>query len=149
MSGRLRYLLDTNILSDLLRAPVGTCAKRLARVGESAVATSIIVACELRYGIAKKGSALLTARVEALLEALPVLPVDGEADRHYGEIRNALEAAGTPIGANDLLIAAQARALGLTLVTDNESEFRRVSQLKVVNWLARAAVRQGVKQGVK
>ena len=137
MSGTLRYLLDTNILSDLLRAPTGACAKRLARVAESAVATSIIVACALRYGVAKKGSAALAARVEAMLEALPVLPFDADADRHYGAIRCALEASGTPIGANDLLIAAHARAIGLTLVTDNEKEFRRVPQLKLANWLAR------------
>ena len=133
----MRYLLDTNILSDLLRAPAGACAKRLARVGESTVATSIIVACELRYCVAKKGSAALAARVEAMLEALPVLPFDADADRHYGAIRCALAASGTPIGANDLLIAAHARALGLTLVTDNEKEFRRVPQLKLANWLAR------------
>lgn len=132
----MRYLLDTNILSDLIRNPAGAAAGRIRQVGEDAVCTSIVVAAELRYGTAKKGSARLLRRVEDLLADLPVLPLDVPADAEYGGIRAELEAAGQPIGGNDLLIAAHAYALGLTLVTANEREFRRVRGLKLENWLA-------------
>src|SRR5436305_8966667 len=102
----VRYLLDTNILSDLLRNPRGRAAQRLAAVGEIAVCTSIVVACELRYGAVKKGSAQLSERVESLLESLEILPLDQESDRRYAEVRTHLERLGKPIGPNDLLIAA-------------------------------------------
>ena len=132
----VRYLLDTNILSDLIRNPAGRAARRLAVVGETTVCTSIVVACELRYGAAKKGSPQLSERVEVILESLEVLPLDKEADRRYAEIRSRLERLGKPIGPNDLLIAAHARALDLTLVTDNVEEFGRVPGLSTEAWLA-------------
>lgn len=131
----VRYLLDTNILSDLLRNPNGRVARRLAVVGETAVCTSIVVACELRYGAAKKRSDQLSERVEILLEGLEVLPLDKESDRRYAEIRLHLDRMGKPIGPNDLLIAAHTLALDLTLVTDNVQEFSRVPQLPLENWL--------------
>lgn len=134
MAGQ-RYLLDTNIFSSLLKQPAGEVARRIAAVGEGSICTSIVVACELRYGAEKKGSAALTERVEALLTAVEVLPFEDEADRACATIRTALERAGTPIGANDMLIAAHATALGLTLVTDNTREFLRVQGLAVENWL--------------
>jgi tRNA(fMet)-specific endonuclease VapC len=130
-----RYLLDTNIVSDLIRNPQGTVARRIAAEGESRVCTSIIVAAELRYGARKKGSPKLTRRVEMILDALDVLPLDAPADVIYGDIRTKLERAGAPIGGNDLLLAAQALTLGVTLVTDNEREFARVSALLRENWL--------------
>jgi tRNA(fMet)-specific endonuclease VapC len=130
-----RYLLDTNILSDLIKHPSGTVACRIAAVGETAVCTSIVVACELRYGAAKKGSPALSGKIGQLLEAIEVLPLEDDSDRKYGEIRAALENAGTPIGANDYLIAAHALSLGFTLVTDNVGEFSGISGLKVENWL--------------
>ncbi len=129
------YLLDTNIISDLIRNPSGAAARRIEQVGAKGICTSIIVAAELRYGCAKKGSPKLLAKVEGVLETIPVLPLDIPADSEYGVIRAALEAAGQPIGGNDLLIAAHAYALGLTLVTDNTREFNRISGLKVENWL--------------
>jgi tRNA(fMet)-specific endonuclease VapC len=132
----LRHLLDTNILSDLLRNPSGRVARRLAVVGEATVSTSIVVACELRYGAAKKGSPALSARVESLLESLEVLPLDRDADRHYAELRLHLDRQGQPIGPNDLLIAAHALALDLTLVSDNVEEFSRIPRLTLENWLA-------------
>ena len=101
-----RYLLDTNVLSDLLKHPAGAVGARIATVGEEAVCTSIVVACELRYGAAKKGSAVLSTRVDQLLSAIEVLPLDEGVDAKYGDIRTALDRAGTPIGANDYLIAA-------------------------------------------
>src|SRR5208282_5972424 len=104
----MRYLLDTNIVSDLVRNPQGRVADHIRKVGEVQVCTSIIVAAELRYGAAKKGSPRLTAQLEAVLAALDVLPFETPADTAYGALRTRLEQAGTPIGGNDLLIAAQA-----------------------------------------
>ena len=129
-----RYLLDTNIVSDLVREPQGNVARRIARVGESRVCTSIVVACELRYGAQKKGSPRLAAQLDAILQVLPVLALEADTDRHYGDIRATLERAGRPIGANDLLIAAHARAAGLRLVTRNSDEFSRVPGLRVTLW---------------
>jgi tRNA(fMet)-specific endonuclease VapC len=131
----MRYLLDTNIVSDLIREPGGRVAKRVREVGEARVCTSIIVAAELRYGATKKGSARLSERLQSVLGALEVLPLDLPADRTYGLIRARLERIGHPIGGNDLLIAAQAMALGYTLVTDNDSEFGRIEGLLRQNWL--------------
>jgi len=131
----MRYLLDTNIVSDLVRNPQGGITQHIRKVGEAQVSTSIIVAAELRYGAAKKGSARLTAQLEAVLGALEVLPFEAPADATYGMLRTRLEQAGTPIGANDLLIAAQALSLGYTIITDNEREFGYVPDLRRENWL--------------
>ena len=129
-------MLDTNIISDLIRNPQGRAAKRIAKVGEDNICTSIIVAAELRYGCAKSGSRRLLSAVEDLLGEINVLPFDVPADAEYGGIRAELEAAGKPIGGNDLLIAAHASATGATIVTANTDEFKRVRGLKVENWLA-------------
>jgi tRNA(fMet)-specific endonuclease VapC len=134
MAGRL-YLLDTNILSHLVRQPQGPVAARIADVGEENVLTSIIVACELRYGAAKRGSRRLARQIDAILGAITILPLEAGTDRHYAAIRTTLERKGTPIGANDMLIAAQARAIEAICVTDNVAEFKRVPALKVENWL--------------
>ena len=131
----MRYLLDTNIVSDLVRRPQGRIAQHIREVGEAQVCTSVIVAAELRYGAAKKGSERLTAQLEAVLNALDVLPFETPADEAYGLIRARLERAGQPIGANDLLIAAHAVAVGSVIVTDNESEFGRIEGLIRENWL--------------
>ena len=131
----MRYLLDTNIVSHLMREPQGRVADRITDLGESQVCTSIIVAAELRYGATKKASPRLAARVEAVLGALDTLPFDVPADEAYGVIRTQLESTGTPIGGNDLLIACQAVSLGYTVVTDNENEFARVAGLRIENWL--------------
>lgn len=130
------YMLDTSIISDLIRNPQGKAAKRIAKVGEDNICTSIIVAAELRYGCAKSGSDRLLKVVEDLLGEIDVLPLEIPADSEYGSIRAELEAAGRPIGGNDLLIAAHAYAAGATIVTANADEFKRVRGLKVENWLA-------------
>jgi len=130
-----QYLLDTNILSDLVRHPRGGVAAKIAVVGSQNIATSIIVAAELRFGAEKKASAKLAAQLDAILAALEVLAVDVPADRRYAVARSQLEHAGTPIGGNDLIIASQALALGMTVVTDNEREFSRVQGLATENWL--------------
>ena len=128
----MRYLLDTNIVSDLVRNPQGKVAQQIRKVGEAQVCTSIIVAAELRYGAAKKSSPRLSAQLEAVLGALEVLPFEAPADAAYGFLR---KQTGRPIGANDLLIAAQALTLGYAVVTDNEKEFAHVGELRRENWL--------------
>lgn len=132
MSG---YLLDTNIISDLIRNPFGAAARRIEMVDPQEVCTSIVVAAELRYGCAKKGSAKLFAKVKAVLETIPVLPLNVPVDAEYGGIRAELEATGQTIGLNDLWIGAHAYVLGMTLVTDNIREFNRIRGLSVENWL--------------
>lgn len=129
------YLLDTNIVSDLVRNPQGRVAERIRKVGEAQVCTSIIVAAELRYGAARKQSPRLTAQLEAVLRALEVLPFQAPMDSAYGALRARLETTGQLIGGNDLLIAAQALTLGYVLVTDNEKEFARVKELRRENWV--------------
>ena len=131
----MRYLLDTNIISALVRDPRGIVTTRIREVGEANVCTSIIVAAELRYGAAKKGSASLSAQLESVLSAFEVLPFETPADTIYGAIRAQLERAGQLIGGNDLLIAAHALANACTIVTDNLREFERVKDLQVENWL--------------
>lgn len=128
------WMLDTNVLSDLIRQPTGPIFDRLRELAADAVCTSIVVACELRFGARRKGSDVLSARVEQLLSTLPVLPMDEPADRHYAEIRAALERAGTPIGGHDLLIAAHARSRDVALVTRNLREFERVPGLRIEDW---------------
>ena len=130
------WMLDTNILSDLIRNPRGVLMERLDATEPDAVCTSIVVACELRFGARRKGSDVLTQRVEQLLETLAVLSLDPPADRHYADIRATLERAGTPIGSHDLFIAAHARSRGMTLVTHNTREFARVPGLRLEDWLA-------------
>jgi tRNA(fMet)-specific endonuclease VapC len=131
----MRYLLDTNVISHLVRNPQGKAAQRIRQVGEARVCTSIIVAAELRYGAAKKGSARLSAQLEAVRSALDVLPFEPPADAFYASLRTGLEEVGTPMGANDMLIAAHALALSCTIVTDNEKEFARARNLSRENWL--------------
>jgi tRNA(fMet)-specific endonuclease VapC len=129
------FLLDTNILSDLVRHPRGRIFDRIKEVKEQNICTSIVVAAELRYGAAKKASLRVTTQLEAILQAIDVLAFEQPADTAYGELRTRLERAGQSIGANDLLIAAHALALNHTMVTDNDREFSRVKDLRVENWL--------------
>ena len=132
----LQFLLDTNIVSHLVRHPQGVIRDRIAEVGEETVCVSLLVAAELRFGAARKQSARLTQQVEAVLSVLPILALETPVDTHYAQIRVRLETSGCPIGPNDLIIAAHARALGLTLVTHNLTEFSRVPGLLVQNWLS-------------
>jgi tRNA(fMet)-specific endonuclease VapC len=129
-----RYLLDTDTLSWLVRDPAGTVARHAARAGEEALATSPIVAGELWFGAARSGSAALVERVDELLARLPVLPLDERAARAYGDVCRPLERAGTPIGPNDLWIAAHALAEERVVVTGNVRAFRRVVGLGVEDW---------------
>jgi tRNA(fMet)-specific endonuclease VapC len=135
VSASLAYLLDTNILSDLVRNPQGEVAAQIIKTGEDRVCTSVIVAAELRYGATKSNSARLAERIDLILSALEILPLETPADHHYAAIRHHLTRQGALIRPNDLLIAAQALACDLTVVTANVREFSRVPGLKVENWL--------------
>lgn len=131
----MRYLLDTNIVSDLVRNPQGVVAARIAKLGEDSIVTSIIVTAELYFGLASTRSDRLANQLQTVLSGLDILPWDAPADERYGEIRAFLQGKGKLIGANDLLIAAHALALDATLVSDNMREFSRVPGLKLENWL--------------
>lgn len=136
--GALRYLLDTNILSALAREPQGRIYQTLSERLPDTACTSIVVASEIRFGLQRGASDRVRQQMETLLAAVDILPLEAPADAHYGEIRAHLEKLGQPIGANDLLIAAHARALGLVMVTHNLREFQRVPGLLVEDWLAAA-----------
>jgi len=129
-------MLDTNIMSDLVRNPTGKSARKLRKIGDESVCISIITAAELRFGAAKRGSVPLQERIEVVLAEVETVPLKKPTDEEYARIRHDLEVKGTIIGPNDLLIAAHACAIGATLVTANVGEFKRVRGLKVENWLA-------------
>jgi tRNA(fMet)-specific endonuclease VapC len=128
-------LLDTNIISALMRDATGALWKRARAAGPEGYCTSIIVAAELRFGAERVQSARIKREIEEILGEIRVFPFDAPADRHYASIRTHLEGLGKPIGGNDLLIAAHAFSLDLTLVTANIREFSRVPGLRVENWL--------------
>lgn len=136
MTNSFRYLLDTNILSDLVRQPQGTIARRIAEAGEEKICTNIIVAAELRFGAEKSGSVKLVDQVDLILSAIEILPLESPADREYRKLRHYLGRNGTLIGPNDMLIAAYALCAGLIVVTANTGEFSRVPGLSVENWLS-------------
>ena len=136
MTKTFHYLLDTNILSDLVRHPQGVVARRIAEAGEETICTSIVVAAEFRFDAEKSGAQKMADRVDLILSAIEILPLESPADREYGKLRHYLARDGTLIGPNDMLIAAQALCAGLTVVTANTGEFSRVPGLNVENWLA-------------
>jgi tRNA(fMet)-specific endonuclease VapC len=133
------WLLDTNIISGLMREPQGAIAyqlkQRLLHVDGAKIATSVIADCELRFGLVKKSSPRLLNAYRVTIAAIEVLDFDSGAVQRYADLRNYLENQGTPIGPNDMLIAAHAISLGCILVTDNEEEFCRIPGLRVENWL--------------
>ncbi len=131
----LRFLLDTNVVSALMRAPQGTVRGRIAEVGENAIAVSLVTTAELHFGAALNPSSKGLANFALILRGLTILPLEPPADSIYGRIRAGLHQRGRLIGPNDLWIAAHALALDLTLVTANTDEFSRVPNLKLENWL--------------
>lgn len=128
-------MLDTNIVSAMLRSPAGQLSQRLEAAGLESLCVSALVASELRFGARKKGSPRLVRLVEDMLVRIDILPYDANASVSYAHTRSRLERLGTPIGLTDLFIAAHALSLELTLVTANVREFSRVEGLKVENWL--------------
>ena len=138
MADSTLYLLDTNILSDMMRNPLGLAAQKfraiLATGNTAGVCTSVIGQCELLFGLRRRTHPKWKTYYELLLESVTVMPFESGAAVHYAKLRTGLEEAGTPIGSNDTFIAAHALALGATLVTA-DTEFERVPGLKVENWL--------------
>ncbi|MDI6027301.1 type II toxin-antitoxin system VapC family toxin [Corticibacterium sp. UT-5YL-CI-8] len=133
------YLLDTNAVTDLSKGASSLVALRIAEVGPANVVTNIVVSSEVAFGLEKKGSARLKEHMAKVMAAMVILPLEQPADSHYGKLRDFLRAQGTPIGPNDLFIAAHALALDAVLVTANEKEFSRVPGLKIENWLRETA----------
>lgn len=129
-----RLLLDTNILSELIKDPHGRVARKVLDAGVDNVCTSIIAAAELRYGALKKRSTRLRRQAEELLAEIPVLPLDEPVDAEYGKLRVALETAGKMLAANDLLIAAHANAVDAAVVT-SDHDFKQAGKLvQVLTW---------------
>lgn len=132
----MRLMLDTNICIYIINARPPSVIARFNSFAIGAIGISVITLAELEYGAAK--SAQPRRNREALklfILPLEVAAFDAEATTAYGSARTALEKRGTPIGAMDLLIAAHAVSLGVTLVTNNTREFARVPRLRVENWV--------------
>lgn len=134
-------MLDINIISDLMRNPKGRSNQRLQHLLQTfpylKVCTSLVVDCEVSFGLKRKPSKLLQQAYADLLQVIEIIPLDLSVSSHYADVRTHLERLGTSIGPNDTLIAAHALALDCTLVTNNEAEFRRVPGLRVENWLVK------------
>jgi tRNA(fMet)-specific endonuclease VapC len=135
----MKYLLDTNIVSYFLRNASAGLTQRILNSIPDTLAISVISAGELRLGLSKlpssRRSTELVLRLDALLTAIPVLPLPAQVAQHYGSTRAQLETAGTPIGGNHLWIAVHALCENMTLVTNNTREFERVPGLRMENWL--------------
>lgn len=130
----MRYLLDTNIVSALMKDPAGPVATHIRDVGEGVICTSIVVMAEIKYGIEKSKSQRLAKQFEQIAASLQVEPFAEPADERYARVRNEAESKGLTVSQNDLLIAAQTLALEAVLVTDDRI-FLDVPGLKVENWL--------------
>lgn len=129
-------MLDTNMVIYIIKKKPASIIRRFRKYNPLQFCISSITLAEMQYGISK------SARPEknqlalaAFLSDIAVLPFDDKAAVEYGDIRADLEKKGTPIGANDMLIAAHARSLGMTIVTNNTREFERVPDLKLENWI--------------
>ena len=133
------YLLDTNILSDMMRYPEGLASRHfmvaVKNKPDARFCTSVIVQCELLFGMRRRTHPRWQTHYERVLESVDVLPLEPDVCTHYAALRTQLESAGTPIGPNDALIAAHALAANATLVSA-DAEFLRVPGLRVENWLA-------------
>jgi tRNA(fMet)-specific endonuclease VapC len=130
-----RYLLDTNICLYIRQNRPEPVLRRFLKLRPGEAALSVITYGDLLYGVAKSTQmAAAVERLRELVHLLPALPLPEAAAESYGTIRADLESKGEMIGNNDLWIAAHALASGLTLVTNNEREFRRVRGLRLQNW---------------
>jgi len=131
----VKYLLDTNACVDYLSGRYPSVIARLQHTGPADLGLSTVVVAELRYGADRSARSKENhARIDVLVAEIPPVEFDLESATAYGRLRTRLEAKGMPIGPNDMLIAAQALARDLVVVTDNVREFRRVRGLKVENW---------------
>jgi tRNA(fMet)-specific endonuclease VapC len=133
----MKYLLDTNICIYLIKQQPREVLERFQELTPGEVAISTVTVAEMTYGVKKSlHQGKNQAALEAFLAPLEIVDFDYKAASHYGAIRAELELKGVPVGAYDLMIAAQTRSLGLTLVTNNEREFRRIPDLVVENWVS-------------
>ena len=132
------YLLDTNIVSELIKNPFGMVRARIDHVGADNIFMSVIVAGELQFGVINRGSSRLRERVYDAFNYIPVWPLPITVSDYYGPLRHDLNQRGLPIGDNDMWIAAHAIAENAVLVTNNIREFSRIQNLKVENWMQSA-----------
>ncbi len=130
----IRYLLDTNTVSFHIRHSSALLQRRLRAIPAASVALSVITEMEIRYGVARNATLRIAPSIEGFLQGITILPLTSEAARYYARIRAELEAIGTPIGPLDLLIASHALSLGVTLITTDLGEFRRVTGLRCEDW---------------
>src|SRR6266508_586965 len=130
----IRYLLDTNTVSFHIRHSSALLQRRLRAIPAASVALSVITEMEIRYGVARNATLRIAPSIEGFLQGITILPLTSEAARYYARIRAELEAIGTPIGPLDLLIASHALSLGVTLITTDLGEFRRVTGLRFEDW---------------
>lgn len=131
-----RYLLDTNICIYIIKKKPLQVFEYFRTKSSGEIAISSITGAELAYGVSKSESGKNQFLLNKFLSPLEIMPFDDTAMWHYGEIRAILEMQGRPIGPLDTLIAAHARALNCTLVTNNTREFERVPGLLLENWVA-------------
>ena len=132
----MRYMLDTNICSYILKNHPATVKQKFEEVGAGNICISTIVLAELYYGAARHLKGVVIRReIDDFVSRLVVMPWDEIAADHYGAIRSSLEKTGTPVGAMDMLIAAHARSCNATLVTNNQREFDRIKGLMSLNWV--------------
>ena len=131
----LKYLLDTNICIYIANEKPEQVRHHFEKTAFGEVAMSMITYGELLYGAHKSHShQKAVQKLKEIVALIPALPLPNEAAEHYGKIRNVLEKKGKIIGGNDLWIASHALSLGVTLITNNEKEFKRISELKIENW---------------
>lgn len=132
----MRYLLDTNICSYILKNRPVSVKLKFDEVGAEQLCISSVVLAELYYGAARHPkSVIIRKEIDDFVSRLLVVAWDEQAANHYGAIRATLEKAGTPVGAMDMMIAAHARSMGAALVTNNQREFERIDGLVVQNWV--------------
>ena len=132
---KLKYLLDSDVFSLMIKGTDEAISQRMEALAKGEATLSVVTTGEFFYGVAHSPvSALRTKRAQRLIDFFGVLPIDEAVSAIYGQIRADLRAKGTPIGPNDLWLAAQAKAHGLVMVTRNGREFKRVSGLKVDGW---------------
>lgn len=131
-----RFMLDTSICVELLRGRAASVFRRFQSLALDEVAISSVTLAELQYGASRSARpAHNSAVLIQFCAPLAILSFDQSAASTYGTVRTALERGGEPIGPLDTLIASHALSLGLTVVTTNDREFRRVAGLSVENWL--------------
>jgi tRNA(fMet)-specific endonuclease VapC len=133
----MKYLLDTDTFSEMVKGVNPGIIKRLDTLQTSDAALSVVSYGEIVSGLrAKSIKQIVRQRLDRLLEGVEIIPIDAHVAEEYGALRALLRTKGTPIGPNDLWIAAHSLATGLTLVSHNVREFARVPKIKLEDWVA-------------